>query len=174
MEYVELNNAPKGEMKVFKNVEDFVLWENRTRFSMELTTEEATLILAYIKARGYILCAYDQDTLSIKNLEESETLDVEELVRRVCNWNYELLLDNTITGEQHKKYLQDAELISNVLDRCGARDGYCIETPTIKEMLTILNKFPEDYRVTCCGGWNYLYLFSESKTITIDCERYLG
>ena len=36
-----------------------------------------------------------------------------------------------------------------------------------------LSKLPEDYRVYCCGGENYLYLWSNNKNITIDCERCL-
>ena len=36
-----------------------------------------------------------------------------------------------------------------------------------------ISKMPEDYRVTCCGAENYLYLFAKDKYITIDNERWL-
>lgn len=49
-----------------------------------------------------------------------------------------------------------------------------IGVPTVKELIAILQKLPEDYRVYCCGGENYLYLWANKKSITIDCERYLG
>ncbi len=52
-------------------------------------------------------------------------------------------------------------------------EGYPIGQPTVKELIAILSQLPEDYRVTCCGGENYLYLFEEGKYITIDCEDYL-
>lgn len=52
-------------------------------------------------------------------------------------------------------------------------EGYPIGIPTVKELIAILSQMPEDYRVTCCGTENYLYLFEEDKYITIDCERCL-
>lgn len=65
---------------------------------------------------------------------------------------------------------------------CGAdlteEDDVChgvpLGTPTVKEMIIILSQLPEDYRVTCCGGENYLYIWPERKSITIDNEWYLG
>ena len=53
-------------------------------------------------------------------------------------------------------------------------EGTPIGTPTVKELIAILSKLPEDYHVTCCGAGNYLYLMEDSQTITIDCESYLG
>ena len=53
-------------------------------------------------------------------------------------------------------------------------DGTPIGTPTVKELIAILSQLPEDYRVTCCGAENYLYLFEDAKCITIDNEAYLG
>ena len=38
-------------------------------------------------------------------------------------------------------------------------EGYPIGQPTVKELIAILSQLPEDYRVTCCGAENYLYLF---------------
>ena len=52
-------------------------------------------------------------------------------------------------------------------------EGYAVGTPTVKELIAILSKLPQDYRVTCCGGENYLYLFAKDKYITIDNERWL-
>ena len=53
-------------------------------------------------------------------------------------------------------------------------EGYPIGQPTVKELIAILSQLPEDYRVTCCGAENYLYLFEDAKCITIDNEAYLG
>ena len=53
-------------------------------------------------------------------------------------------------------------------------EGTPIGTPTVKELIAILSQLPEDYRVTCCGAENYLYLFKDAKCITIDNEAYLG
>ena len=53
-------------------------------------------------------------------------------------------------------------------------EGCAIGTPTVKELIAILSKLPQDYAVTCCGTNAYLYLMEESKSITIDCEGYLA
>ena len=55
-------------------------------------------------------------------------------------------------------------------------EGYPIGLPTVKELIAILSQLPQDYKVTCCGANNYLYLFEEDneKYITIDNEWYLG
>ena len=36
-------------------------------------------------------------------------------------------------------------------------NGYPIGVPTVKELIAILSKLPEDYRVYCCGAENYLW-----------------
>lgn len=53
-------------------------------------------------------------------------------------------------------------------------EGYAVGTPTVKELIAILSKLPQDYVVTCCGSNAYLYLMEDTKSITIDCEGYLG
>ena len=52
-------------------------------------------------------------------------------------------------------------------------DGYYIGCPTVKEFIEILSKLPEDFRVTCCGAENYVYLFPKDGYITIDSESCL-
>jgi hypothetical protein len=64
------------------------------------------------------------------------------------------------------------EMIDKLLG--DARQGLPIGTPTVKELIAILSKYPENYRVTCFGAANYLYLFTKDKYITIDNEWYLG
>ena len=65
------------------------------------------------------------------------------------------------------------EIILNPYNTETNAEGYAVGTPTVKELIAILSKLPEDYRVYCCGGENYLYLWSNNKNITIDCERCL-
>ena len=56
----------------------------------------------------------------------------------------------------------------------GAADGYSIGIPTVGELIKILQQLPPNYRVTCCGAENYLYLFPDSGYVTIDNESYLS
>lgn len=61
-----------------------------------------------------------------------------------------------------------------VAEDCDYYTGLPLGTPTVKELISILSKLPEDYKVYCCGAENFLYLFPQSKSVTIDCESYLG
>lgn len=93
---------------------------------------------------------------------------------------------NNVNNSTEKNVIEwarcGADLTEEDGTRCGAdlteedgtRYGVPIGTPTVKELIAILSKLPEDYRVTCCGGENYLYFWPEQKSITIDNEWYLG
>ena len=66
------------------------------------------------------------------------------------------------------------EIILNPYNTETNAEGYAVGTPTVKELIAILSKLPQDYAVTCCGANAYLYLMEDAKSITIDCEGYLG
>ena len=172
-----IKNCVAESKKYFENAEVFAAWAAEKE-NLELTKEEAKLILGYVEGHGYQVCLNENGTLVCEDVEEPENEPaahcIEELIDRVCHWNYEFLLDDTVAGEWRESINRDAAVISEIQERMGARDGYCIGTPTVKELIAILSKLPQDYRVTCCGGQNYLYRFEEGKYITIDCERYLA
>ena len=165
-------------MGCFENAENFANWVNNQDAGVRLSDEEAKMILGYVEGHGYAVRLNDQGTMICVDLDEPENepeaYSIEELIDRVCHWNYEFLLDDTVAGDWRESINRDAVVIGEIHERMGSRDGYCIGTPTVKELIAILSKLPEDYRVTCCGGKNYLYRFEEDKYITIDCERYLG
>ena len=117
-------------------------------------------------------------TIILVDTEEPENGIVargyEELIDRINTWNYEFIQDNEVTGEWRDNVIKDAEVIDGMLNRMNTRTGYSIGTPTVKALIDVLSKFPEDYVVTCGGAENYLYLFAKDKYITIDCESYLS
>lgn len=49
-------------------------------------------------------------------------------------------------------------------------EGYPIGAPSVKELIAILSKLPEDYKVYCCGAESFLYVSPQNETVTIDCE----
>ena len=143
-----------------------------------VTIEEANMLLGYVNGHGYTLQIGEKYTLYLVDTDEPENEPValceDELIIQVSDWNYELLLDDAVNGEWRKEVLRDAGIIASIQDRWDIREGYCIGTPTVKELIAILSKLPQDYKVTCCGGENYLYRFEEGKYITIDNERSLN
>ena len=153
--------------------------EQDLRDQTELNNDEINLILGYVEGHGYKLYWENPRNWILVDTEEPENepediYDIEYLIERVSHWNYEFLTDDAVTGEWRKKIEMDATAIENIQTRYDQRDGYYIGTPTVRELITILSKLPQDYRVTCCGGEIYLYRFEEGKHITIDNERSLS
>ena len=95
-------------------------------------------------------------------------------MRCIHQWNYEFIEDSEVVGVYREQIYIDAEMMSRISDRMDCLEGHPIGMPTVKELIAILSKFPEDYRVTCCGAENYLHLFSDKKYLTIDNERCLA
>ena len=163
------------DKKYFKNAEDFAAWAEE---HLDFSLEEAKLILGYVNGHGYDLCVDNDNHYLLVDRdnpenEPEELYDIMDLMERVNQWNYEFLLEDTITGEWYERVRRDSDVIVNILEKFGERRGYYIGKPTVKEMIAILSKLPQDYRVTCCGGENYLYRFEEGKYITIDHEDFL-
>lgn len=154
----------------------FIEWAMKE--DLELTEQEAGMILGYVLGHGYGVCLDATDTIMLVDTEEPENgivaKGLDELIERVSNWNCEFLADSEVVGEYRGQFVKDSEVFDVLLDRMGTRRGLPLGTPTVKEMIAILSKYPEDYRVTCCGADNYLYLFPKDKYITIDNEWYLG
>ena len=156
------------DKKCFKNAEDFAAWAEE---HLDFSLEEAKLILGYVNGHGYDLCVDNDNHYLLIDRdnpenEPEELYDVMDLMDRVNQWNYEFLLDDTITGEWYETDRRDSDVIVNILENFGERRGYYIGQPTVKEMIAILSKYPEDYRVTCCGADNYLYLFPQQGDIS--------
>lgn len=170
-----IKNYVAESKKYFKNAEDFAAWAEE---NLEFSTEEANLILGYVNGHGYDLCMDNNNHYLLVDRDEPENepevlYDIRDLMERVNQWNYEFLLDDTITGECYERVRRDSDVIVNILENFGERRGYYIGQPTVKELIAILSKLPQDYQVSCCGGENYLYRFEEGKYITIDNESFL-
>lgn len=143
----------------------------------DLTAEEARMVLGYIEGHGYGVSLDETGTIILVDTEEPENGIVargyEELIDRINTWNYEFIQDSEVVGDFREQVIKDSEMLDEIFQRIGSRNGYHIGTPTVKELIAILSKLPEDYRVYNCGADNYLYLWSTRKSITIDNERWL-
>lgn len=148
------------------------------RDQMDLSDDEINLILGYVEGHGYKLYWGNQGRWMLVDTEEAENepeelYDIGELIERVSQWNYEFLVDDAVTGEWREKVKRDADVIAKICEQLGERRGYCVGTPTVSELIAILSKLPQDYKVTCCGGENYIYRFETGKYITIDHGYFL-
>lgn len=148
------------------------------RDQMDLSDNEINLILGYVEGHGYKLYWGNPKRWVLVDTEEPENepeelYDIGELIERVSQWNYEFLVDDAVTGEWREQVKRDADVIAKICEQLGERRGYCVGTPTVSELIAILSKLPQDYKVTCCGGENYIYRFETGKYITIDHEYFL-
>ena len=154
----------------------FIDWAERN--GLKLSSEEATLLLGYISGHGYGVTLVERDLIALVDTEEPENgiiaRGIEELLERVIAWNYEFLQDSEVVGSQREEHIADMEKIARMIDRLDLLLGMPMGVPTVKELIGILSKLPEDYRVYCCGGENYMYLWDKSNSITIDHEYFLG
>ena len=156
----------------------FVEWVNNEFDELILTAMEAGMLLGYIGGHGYGVSLDATDTMILVDTEEPENgvgaRGFDEIMRCIHQWNYEFIEDSEVVGAYREQIYIDAEMMSRISDRMDCLEGHPIGMPTVKELIAILSKFPEDYRVTCCGAENYLHLFSDKKYLTIDNERCLA
>ena len=142
---------------------------------LNLTTEEAGMLLGYILGHGCGVYLDEADTIVVVDIEDPENgiiaSGIEELLERVISWNYEFLQDSEVVGSHREQILKDAEILDRLMDGCHI--GHPLGYPTVKELIAALSNLPEDYRVTCCGAECFFHLFAQNKYITIDSEHYL-
>lgn len=116
--------------KYFKNAEDFSAWVEEKE-NLKLTAEETKMILGYVEGHGYQVGLDEQGTLICVDVEEPENalaaISFEELIEQMDHWNYEFLLDNTVTGEWRERINQDSTVISKIYDRMGTRKATASE-----------------------------------------------
>ena len=157
----------------------FIEWAEREHEGLDLTVEEAGLLLGHIMGHGCGVCLNSKDSVLLFDVEDPDNGFIaegfEELVDQVRSWNYEFVDDPEVVGAAHEQALMDAELIDQIRERVesSVRCGKPLGILTVKELIAELSKLPEDYRVTCCGAESYLYRFNKERYITIDTERYL-
>ena len=153
----------------------FINWVNTENSNINLTPEDAGLLLGYIMGHGCGVGLDATDTIVVVDIEDLENGIIargfEELLERVSSWNYEFLQDSEVVGSHREQILKDAEILDRLMDGChiGQPLGY----PTVKELIAALSNLPEDYRVTCCGAECFVHLFAQDKYITIDSEHHL-
>ena len=155
----------------------FINWVNND-YNFHLTHEEAALLLGYIHGHNCGVYLDEKNIIVVEDFEDPENGVIargfDELLERVSSWNYEFLQDSEVVGSYREEIIMDMEKMARLIDRANMLFGMPMGVPTVKELIAILSKLPEDYRVSCCGGENYLYIWEKNKSITIDHEHTLA
>lgn len=144
--------------------------------SGEFLSRAKSTIMKYVRERGCrVEYKKEFDVMCVEGERPNYRIvadGIEELISKVRLWNYELLVAEE-DEEGRKKIMEDTAILDELEEMLSDRTGYPLGNLTVKELIAVLSKMPEDYRVTCCGAENYLYLFAKDKYITIDNERWL-
>lgn len=144
--------------------------------SGEFANKAERMIVRYVRERSLRVEYKDVfDVMCVEGEYPDHTIvadGIEELISKVRLWNYELLLAEE-DEDGRKKIMEDTAILDELEEMLSDRTGYPLGNLTVKELIAVLSKMPEDYCVTCCGAENYLYLFTKDKYITIDNERWL-
>lgn len=65
------------------------------------------------------------------------------------------------------------QAVEALINKPTQREGVDLGCPTVKDLIEILSKVPEDYKVTCCGVGIYLHAYNLDRYITLDTEEVL-
>ncbi len=145
--------------------------------SGEFLSRAKSTIMKYVRERGCrVEYKKEFDVMCVEGDRPNYRIvadGIDELISKVRLWNYELLISEEAEGERRKQIMEDTAVLDELEEMISDRTGYPLGNLTVKELIAVLSKMPEDYRVTCCGAENYLYLFAKDKYITIDNERWL-
>lgn len=140
--------------------------------------DATAIMIEYVREHGYHLEFKEEDDMICVTVLDSENgivaNNAEELISKVRLWNYELLVDEEVDGERREKLMEDAVVLDELEEMISERIGYPLGYLTVKELIEVLSKMPKDYRVSCCGAENYMYLNVKDKFVTIDNEYHLG
>jgi hypothetical protein len=144
--------------------------------SGEFLNRAKSTIMKYVREYGFRVEYKDTfDVMCVEGERPNNRIvadGIEELISKVRLWNYDLLVAEE-DEEGRKKIMEDTVVLDELEEMLSNRTGYPLGNLTVKELIAVLSKMPEDYRVTCCGAENYLYLFTKDKYITIDNESWL-
>ena len=144
--------------------------------SGEFRSRAKSTIMKYVREYGFRVEYKDTfDVMCVEGERPNYRIvadGIEELISKVRLWNYDLLVAEE-DEEGRKKIMEDTAVLDELEEMLSNRTGYPLGNLTVKELIAVLSKMPEDYRVTCCGAENYLYLFTKDKYITIDNESWL-
>ena len=94
LQFSDISEHLMREIKVFLVAEDLAYWVNNTYATIELSNDEAELILNYMDGHGYNLGVDEGQLVRIDTEEKSPTAekyDINTAIYDVCDWNQELM-----------------------------------------------------------------------------------
>ena len=166
-----------GKERFFEAPKELAGWANSTHEELNLTEDEAQLLLNYAEGHGYrvginsagMFYVWDEDPL-----EPDKPCDFNYFVEKMCAKNDEWFQMDPLTPEEHEQYSREGDVLYGIWDRCKTTYGYSIKGTKVKDLIEVLKTLPEDYDVCDCGSEAYLYVFPYGDCMSLDTEAYLA
>lgn len=84
------------EMIFIKEPKELLLWMKMTEQKIQLSEKDAEVLLGYMEGHDYAIGVKGTELFSVDVAEEDAPVvpyTVDELIDRICEWNYELIED---------------------------------------------------------------------------------
>lgn len=100
------------EVKLFTEPEELLSWAAEKRHSIQISREDAELLLKYLKGHDYAVGkASNGDMVRINTLGDVrivEEYSLDDLIDRVSEWNYEMIVDADTKRKNPANFLEFA------------------------------------------------------------------
>ena len=167
----------KHNIDFFENAEDLIEWVNDHEEGLELSEKEAEILLQCTFESGCSVGKDDMGFLCVVDSSKGNSVkNICSFSQFVCQISYlnQRAYKNKMNSEEKRNSIRSNQnIIDDIVDRFDTLSGYHLENLTVKDFINILNRFPKNYRIYCCGAESFLYVFPNEESITIDNEKYL-
>lgn len=98
-EDVIITNRSGNDIHIFNKVDEFVKYQENYNTGFNLTNKEAEILLEYMREHDYVLglkkgVLYRGDLAEGADIIKWEVYSMDDVIDIVCEWNYELILDD--------------------------------------------------------------------------------
>ncbi|MDY4029507.1 MAG: hypothetical protein SOY46_09665 [Butyrivibrio crossotus] len=157
-ENIIITGLTGDDIHIFREGKEFASYQRNNKTGFDMTDKEADMIIGYMEGHGYHIGIKENalmkgDYVDTENEVHWETISMDDLIDLVCEWNYEIILDNEYYFKQSgiDKRTQEAQAEydrlksdKSVLDRlfentCYGRDVETLANQIAGELISVLS-----------------------------------
>ena len=103
------------EVALFTEPEELITWADQFDILLNITREEAELLLNYMEGHDYAIGHNDEGKLYQVDIAEENgevmELKIDDIIDTVCNWNYDLILCTNAIKEETDSFEELVQLM---------------------------------------------------------------
>jgi hypothetical protein len=135
------------EVVLFTKPEELVAWAEEHDLLMDISKEDAKILLGYMEGHDYAIGSDSQGKLYRKDVAEENgeitEYSIDDVIDAVCEWNYELILEadanrnNPDYGSEEQERYERYKADEIRLDRLFDKTSYAKEIELMAEKLAM-------------------------------------